>query len=137
MSASQRYTGLSYTVLAGSLTISNDMTEISIDAKIRTEERTAGNDTDASYNSTINEGKVTMKLFDTGEFGTALQTAMRPGSTFNLYVYPKGNTSGKPVVSFPFLVTDYKLPVKFDKNVEIEIQGLKNGAFISNFGTLA
>ena len=137
MSASQRYTGIAFTVLAGALTISNDMTDISSDFKIRTEERTAGNDTDASYNTTINEGKVTMKLYDTGEFGTALQTAMRPGSTFNLYIYAKGNTTGKPVLAFPFLVTDYKMPIKNDKNVEVEIQGMKNGAFISNIGTLA
>jgi nitrogen fixation protein FixH len=137
MSASQRYTGLSFAVLAGALTISNDMTEISFDDKVRTEERTAGNDTDASYNATINEGKVTMKLFDTAEFGTALQTALRPGATFNLYIYSKGNSTGKPVVAFPALVTDYKYPIKFDKNVEIEIQLVKNGAFISNFGALA
>lgn len=136
MAAAQRYTGLGFLVLAGATVISNDMTEVSLDAKVRTEERTAGNDTDASFNPTIHEGKFSMKLFDTAELGTALQIALRPGATFNLYIYAKGNTSGKPVVAFPALVTDYKYPIKFDKNVEIEIQGMKNGAWISNFGSL-
>ena len=136
MSAAQRYTGTSFVVLAGATVISNDMTEITFDAKIRTEEKTAGNDTDASFNSTIKEGKWTAKLFDTGEFGVALQTAMRIGTTFNLYIYSKGQTTGKPVVAFPAMVTDYKYPVKFDKNIEIEIQGIKNGAMISDFGAV-
>lgn len=136
MSDTQRYAGTNFVVILGSTVISNDMTEVSLDAKIRTEERTAGNDTNASYNTTINEAKFTIKLFDVGEFGIALQTAVRPGSTGNMYIYPKGNTTGKPVVAFPALFTDYKLPVKFDKNVEIELQGMKNGAFISNFGTV-
>lgn len=136
MSAAQRYTGLNFVVLAGATVISNDATEVSFEAKMRTEERTAGNDADASYNTTIKEGKWTIKLFDTGEFGTALQTALKPGQAFNMYIYAKGQASGKPVVAFPALVTDYKYPIKFDKNVEIEIQGLKNGAMISDFGVL-
>ena len=137
MAATNRYTGLGFSILAGATVISNDATDLSVDFKMRTDERTAGNDADASFNATIREGKWTLKLMDTAEFGTAITIALRIGTTFNLYVYPKGNTTGKPVIAFPALVTDFKQAIQPDKNVTIEIQGMKNGAMISDVGSLA
>lgn len=136
MAAGQRYTGLNFYVLFGTTVISNDATDVQIEVKTRTDERTAGNDADASFNPTIKEGNFTIKLFDTGEFGTALQTALRIQAAQNLYLYPKGQGTGKTVIAMPVLITDYKITVKPDKNVEVEIKGLKNGAMINDFGTV-
>lgn len=137
MSATQRYTGANCTIIFNGVTVSNDYTELEISATQRVEERTAAADTDASYNTTIKEGKASLKIFDLGENGVSVTQALLIGQSGSLQVFTKGNTSGKPKYAAPYLVTDFKEPIGFDKNVMIDIELLKNGAATSDFGTLA
>lgn len=119
------------------MTVSNDYTELTLEFSIRTEERTAGSEVDASFNTTIKEGKGTLKLFGLGENGVAIEQALRPGQSGNLQVFDKGNTTGKPKLTFPAIATTFKKNVGFDKNVTLEIEFTKNGAMVDDIGTLA
>src|SRR5256885_1955331 len=136
MASQYRFTGANARIDFGGVTVSNDYTELQIELQMRVEEKTAGSDADASYNTTIKEGKASLKLFDTGENGTSVATALRVGTSGTLSVWPKGNTTGKPVISFPAIVTHYKEPIKFEKNAVVEVEFIKSGAMISDVGSL-
>lgn len=132
-----RYTGGQARIDFAGVTVSNDYSELQVELQMRIEEKTAGADTDATYNTTIKEGKATLKLFDTGENGTAIATILRVGTAGNLTVWTKGNTTGKPIMSFPAIVTHFKEPIQFDKNILLDIEFIKNGPMISDVGVLA
>lgn len=136
MASQYRFTGANARIDFAGVTVSNDYTELQLELEMGVEEKTAGSDTDASYNTTVKKGKGSLKLFDTGESGVAVAIALRVGTTGNLTVWPKGNSTGKPVISFPAIVTHYKEPIKSDKNTLIEVQFIKNGVMISDLGSL-
>jgi len=135
MAATNRYTGTNCTIVFGSTTISNDYTEISMDFSVKTESRVAGNDTDESFNVLYKKGKGSIKFFDTATAGVVITLAMLPGATGNLYIYPKGITSGQPTIAFPIIIESMKIPLTFDKNVILDCSFMKNGAFIATPGT--
>jgi hypothetical protein len=136
MAAPQRFTGANTRIDFAGVTVSNDYTELLIDLEMQVEESTAGSDTDASYNTTVKKGKATLKLFDTGESGTAVAIALRVGTRGNLTVWPKGIMTGRPVLSFAAIVIHYKELFKSDKNTMIEIEFVKTGAMLSDVGSL-
>ena len=131
-----RFTGANARIDFNGVTVSNDYTELTVEFQMRVEEKTAGSDADASYNPTVKEGKATLKLFDTGESGVSVAQALRVGQSGSLTVWPNGNVTGKPVLSFPALVTRYTEPIKFDKNTVIQVEFLKNGAATQDVGSL-
>lgn len=133
--ASYRYTGASAVIMFAGTQIQNDYTEISLEYTLRTEERTAGNEADASYNATIKEGKASFKRYDTGENDAGLEALLRIGATGTLEIRPKGTATGRRVESFPVLVTSYKRSLAFDKNTVTEVEFLKNGAMVSDVGS--
>lgn len=132
----ERYTGADTQVIFvvdGTPTIvSTEYQELNFEASIRVEEKTAGNERDATFNATIREAKWDFKVFDLGELGIklGLNRLFFEGVQGDLYIYPKGQISGKPVIAFPFIVTGVKHPYSFDKNVMNEVSGIKNGAYI-------
>ena len=135
MAATNRYTGNNCTIVFGTTTVSNDYTELSMDLSVKVEARVAGNDTDESFNILYKKGKGTIKFYDTATAGVVITLAMLPGSTGNLYIYPKGITSGQPLIAFPIIIESMKIPLVFDKNVILDCGFIKNGAFIATPGT--
>ena len=134
--ASYRYTGANAVILFNGTALQNDYTEVNVELSIRTEERTAGNEADASFNATIKEGKASFKRYDTGQNDGGLATALRIGNTGTLEIRPKGTATGYPAISFPAIVTSYKLDLAFDKNSMTEVEFLKNGAMIYDSGAV-
>lgn len=135
MAATYRYTGLNAVIIFSGTNINGDYTECTVEFKIRTEDRTAGNDTDQSFNPTIKEGTVAFKKFDVATSDTSW-TLFKPGTTGTFEVRPQGTGVGLPVYSFPALVTGLKHPEQFDKNVTMEISLVKNGPMIKDLGSV-
>lgn len=138
-----RYTGLNttmtFTPTGGSVvTVSTDYTEVSFEESIRVEEKTAGNEVDATFNTTIKEGKGNLKIYDEGEQGIAagINTALVNGATGLFVVYQKGNVSGKPYFSANIIITGVKHPFAHDKNIALEIDFIKNGAMVAPMNSL-
>lgn len=138
-----RYTGvnttMTFTPTGGSLVIvSTDYTEVSFEESVRVEEKTAGNEVDATFNTTIKEGKGNLKIYDEGETGISLgiNTALVNSATGLFVVYPKGNVSGKAYFSCPIIVTGVKHPFAHDKNIAIEVDFIKNGAMVAPMNSL-
>lgn len=130
MAASGRYTGKDSVILFGGTVISNDYTELSVEHSIRVEEKTAGSELDASYNSTIREGKGSLKVYDTAPNDSGLKTLLAVGARAILEVRIKGSGTGKPAESWYAIVTSMKSTIAFDKNTVLEIELIKDGAFI-------
>ena len=133
-----RYTGKDTTMVFNGVTISTDYTEFSFEKSIRVEEKTAGSELDATFNTTIKEGKGTLKIYDEGAAGISagITTALYEGASGNLYIYPKGNVSTRPYFACPIIITGVKYPFAFDKNIAIEVDFIKNGAMIAQVGSL-
>lgn len=136
MSAPQRFTGLNWSITFNGVVVSNDATVLDLKFSTRLEERTAGNDTDASFNTTVKEGDWTLEFYGTGEAQVAVEQALRIQSAGTLAVFPKGNLSGKPIISFPALVRDFTEKLAFNQNTKITVAGVKNGAMINDIGAL-
>jgi hypothetical protein len=142
MPQQNRFTGQNATFIfvnaqtAVATIVSNDYTELSTEFQMRTEEKTGGNDTDATYNTTIREGKATLKFWGTGEQGATVEAALREGTAGNFFVMPKGQLAGKPIIAFPVIVTHFKENFKNDKNTDCEVEMLKNGTMIQQIGAL-
>lgn len=118
--------------------IGTEYTEFNYEASIRLEEKTAGSERDASFNTTIREGKWDMKVYDMDKTGVlaGLDVVFYEGAQGNLYVYPKDNITGNHVYAFPAIVTGVKHPLAYDKNKMIELSGVKNGAYIRPLNSL-
>lgn len=134
--ATNRFTGVNSQITWSGTIVSNDYTELDIELTMKTEDRTAGSEQDASYNTTIREGKATLKVFDLGNNGTAIQALFKPGTTGNLQVLTKGVTTGLPKLTFPAIVTGVKESVIFDKNLMFEVSFIKNGAMVDDLGAV-
>lgn len=135
MAQTYRYTGSNLVGIFNSTSFNADYSEVMFEAKIRVEDKTAGNDTDQSYNTTIKEGKGSIKIFDVGT-SIAYDTLFKVGSTATLEIRPQGTGTGLPVFSFTAIITDFKKGMIFDKNVMIEIAYVKSGTMIKDFGSV-
>lgn len=118
--------------------VSTEYTKFNYEASIRTEEKTAGNERDASFNATIREGKWDLTVYDIARIGVVegINVIMTEGALGNLYAYPVGQVTGEPLFAFPAMVTGVKHPFEYDKNKMVEITGLKNGAYIKPLNSL-
>lgn len=136
MAAGTRYLGINCVIMWNASVISNDFTDLSLDFTVKTDERTAGNDQFQSFNASTRGGKFSLKILDPGPPFASVLSTLRPGATGTISVYSQGQASGKPIESFPALISDVKKSIKPDKNVEIDIDGMINGQPISDIGTL-
>jgi hypothetical protein len=136
MAEANRYTGKNVTIVFDGVTISNDYSELSIERSIGLAEKTAGADDDASYNTTYRSSRWSLKLFNTGEADASIRTKLKVGTTALLTVYPKGNTTGRPVLSFTAIVENYKDMWKFNDNTATEVSGVSTGAWASDIDAL-
>lgn len=133
-----RFTGadayITFTVNGVIYEVSSEYQKFNYEGSIRLEEKTAGNERDASFNATIREGKWDLTVFDLGKVGivAGLNQLFFEGQIIDiLSVYKKGRVNGEPYMSFPAIVSGVKHPFEYDKNIMIEISGVKNGAYIA------
>ena len=96
MAAANRYTGANYVITwqvgATVYTISNDYSKLDFKKNVKLEDKTAANDTDASYNATYKEGEADLTFFDTSEtiISSGIDAALIEGTVGVLSIYAKG-----------------------------------------------
>ena len=113
------------------ITVSADYTEYSLDISTDTVDVTAGNELNRSFIPTQTGAEFTLMLYLGNETDFSKITA---GSTGKLTIYPKGKVAGRPVREFNAIITGFNQTSPFDGAVEVEISGIRNGAFIKGVG---
>jgi len=142
MAAANRYTGANYVITwqvgATVYTISNDYSKLDFKKNVKLEDKTAANDTDASYNATYKEGEADLTFFDTSEtiISSGIDAALIEGTVGVLSIYAKGIVTGKAVLQGPFIVENHEDNIAFDKNVETKVKFRKNGPMTKDDGAL-
>lgn len=138
MAAANRKTGsatvVKWTPSGGSIvTISDDHTKFNFKRKGDTADVTAGNETARYPIPTIENAEWTITIFEASQ---SFQPQILPLTTGLLTVYKLGIGTGKPVMSFNCVVTEYSEEMPFDKAMEITISGTRQGAMIQEEGTV-
>lgn len=134
--AQYRYTGKNLVIVFNGVHLEGDYVTFEANYQMKTVERTAGADTDESFNTTYKSGSGSIDIYDEGPQGVTVNTSVRVGAAGNLYAYSQGIGTGLPVESFPIIVTDMKHPLGFDKNTMLQISFVKNGPMINDVGSL-
>lgn len=138
MAASDRLTGtdlvIKFTPTGGSvLTISGDYTKFSTSRKLDTVDVTAGNEKQRYFKPTIESFDFTLNIFDAVQ---SYNVSILPRTEGLLQIYSKGVGSGKPIIEFNALFTGYDEDFPFDGALEINITGVRQGAMVSEVGTV-
>lgn len=138
MAASARLTGtdlvVKWTPSGGSLTtITGDQTKFSTSRKFDTVDVTAGSEKQRYFKATVESLDFTLNIFDATQ---AYLAQILPGKEGVLQIYPTGVGATKPIVSFNALLTGYDEDFPFDGALEITITGVRQGAMISEVGTV-
>lgn len=138
MSPADRLTGtdlvVKFTPSGGSpITITGDNTSFSFSRKLDTVDVTAGNETERYFAPTIESMDFTMDIFDAEQ---SYQEDIKPRAEGLLQVYKAGIGAGLPILEFNALWTGYDEDMPFDGALEISLSGVRQGAMVSDFGTV-
>lgn len=136
MAYQYRYTGKNLVLVFSGVTITGDYTTFTQNTEMKIVEKTAGADTDASYNTTYKDGTSDLEYYDTGANGVTIDTATAVGQSGTLSVYPQGIGSGLPYFSYTATVTKQNWPFGFDKNTTVQVSFQKQGPMIAPIGSL-
>lgn len=123
-----------FTPSGGALTvITGDQTKFSFSRKLDTVDVTAGNERQRYFKATIESMDFSLTIFDAEQ---SYQTIILPFAEGLLEVMKKGVGTGKPIVAFNALITGYDEDFPFDGALEISVNGNRQGAMISEIGTV-
>ena len=136
MAYQYRYTGSKLVVIFNGVHLEGDYKTFKMNTAMKLAEKTAGADTDASYNTTYKDGTADMEYFDEGANGVTINTACAVGATGTVSVYPQGIGSGLPYFSFTGIVTQQNTPFDFQANTLDQIVWQKSGPMIAPIGSL-
>ena len=111
----------------GTINLNTDFRTMSINPNIDLAETTAGADNDKTYIPTIKDATIEWSgLYQSA--GTALVSALEPGTQGTLTVYPEGTASGKQKDIYPAIAMGAKINIPYANVVEISCTFQKNGA---------
>jgi|SRR5689334_8417407 len=123
-----------FTPSGGSLTvITGDQTKFSFSRKLDTVDVTAGNERQRYFKSTIESMDFSLTIFDAEQ---SYKNILLPFTEGLLEIMSKGVGVGKPVIAFNALMTGYDEDLPFDGALEITINGNRQGAMVSEVGTI-
>ena len=120
----------------GTVIISGDQTEFTVDRNTQQIDATAGSETDRAYLNGLGDAKFTLKIYETGAAGSALAAALKNGVAGTLIYGTQGSTAGLPKFSHAANVSNHKADVKFDDKVMLDISFQGTGAWILDYGSV-
>lgn len=140
MAIADRFTGKDFYARfihsGGTVALTGDHTEFSVEVSYDTTEITAGSETAKSYLTTLEDATMSLTLFNTGTTGSALAVALEPGTYGTLEWGPQGTASGKPKFGCAAYVTGFSESYPFADSVQREYSFQRSGDWVSNYGTV-
>lgn len=138
MAASGRLTGsnlvVKWTKSGGSVvTITGDQTKFNYSRKMDTVDVTAGSETQRYFKPTVESLDFTLNIFDATQ---SFKADVLPGTEGLLQVYPVGVGASLAKVEFNALMTGYDEDFPFDGALEITLTGVRQGAMVSEIGSV-
>lgn len=121
------YTGNALYLKFGSTVLSADFRNFDQSEEIGLVDATAGADTNRTYLTTVKDGKATAEMVHQAS-GTALWTALAPGTSGTLEWGPEGTASTKPKHTVTAIVMDRKKVVPYEDIVVITAEFQFSGA---------
>ena len=118
--------------LTDTITLTGDQTTFEIDRKVDTVDVTAGNEKARAFRPTIESLDWTLTIFDAQQ---SYLNRIQPRKEGKLSIYKVGLGSGKPIEEFNVLITGYSESFPFDKSLEIQITGVRQGAHLVEVGS--
>ena len=116
---------------AGTFVLSTDYRTMSTNPTIGLADFTAGSDADRTYGVTVKDGTYDWSgLYQAA--GTALVSALDPGTGGTLTISPEGTASGKPKQTFPAIAMGAKMNYQYDNVIEVTCSFQKNGAITNS-----
>lgn len=142
MAISDRYTGGSLVVeflptggVVGvdEVVLTGSFTSFSMDRSTDMADITGGNVTVRSHLPTIES--LTFQVTFMDELDLTAYAEIKPQATGRVFVYPKGKTTGQPMLAFDAIIESFNHSFPFDDKVEIDISGTRTGAMVSDIGS--
>ena len=120
---------VTWTSLAGTITMNTDFQTFQYDPSIAYADQTAGNDTSVTRLPGLKDGKAVYKgLLQAGTL-PAWGTALAPGTFGTIVFQPEGTAAGKFAGTIPAYVDTLSTPFVYNALVEANVSWLQSGDY--------
>jgi len=119
---------ISWIYSGGTVPLNTDYRSITENPSVDLAECSAGADTYKSYIATLKTSTIEWSGLLQAS-GTAMLTALAPGTSGTLAVYPEGTASGKPSKTYPAICMGARTNIPYNDVVEISCTFQANGAW--------
>ena len=111
--------------------LSGEQSEFSWTRTMDTADVTAANEPERYHVATIESLEFEMTVFYSVQ---VFHKSIQPGCAGILRVFPQGIGSGKQIISFEALLTDYSPSFPFDGPITVNVSGMRVGSMINDVG---